>query len=62
VLVPDDACLSGERGLPFVSSFDANVIVAPAHVKLSKETSLSKAVDDIGGQREGISIFDRKVV
>jgi hypothetical protein len=46
--------IGGKCGLPFVSCFDANIIVSLVGV--------SEVIDNVGGEWEGIWIFDSEVV
>src|ERR1700733_12589077 len=43
----EQSAVSSKRGLPFITGLNADVVVPPSYVKLSEDTSLSKAVDDI---------------
>jgi hypothetical protein len=43
------ASISGEHRFPFVSCFDADVVVSPADIELGEKAGVLKAVDDIGG-------------
>jgi len=58
----EQASAGGECGLPFISSFDANVVVTPSDVKLSENMSLMKTIDNVRGERKGVVIFDSKIV
>ncbi|KAF9801213.1 hypothetical protein IEO21_10177 [Rhodonia placenta] len=45
--------------LPFVTGFDADVVVSPSDIELRKERGTAELIHHLGDQRQGIAIFDR---
>ncbi|KAF9799982.1 hypothetical protein IEO21_10467 [Rhodonia placenta] len=50
--------VSHKGRLPFVTSFDANVVVSPSDIELRKERSATELIHHLGDQRQGVAIFD----
>ena len=51
-----------ERGLPFISFFDSDIVVSPPHVKLGEEGSSLELLQDCFDQGEGVVVMDRLFV
>ena len=45
-----------EGGFPLVTIFDANIVVPPADVKLSKQFGVFEFVDEVGDEGEWIGV------
>jgi hypothetical protein len=48
--------------LPFIASPDANIMIAPMNMELSKDFRVLEPIDNISGQRKWIAIFYSDVV
>ena len=58
-----ERAIAGAKGcFPFVPRGNADIVVAPVNVELGKEPSSSESHDDIGNDRERVSIFDSDFV
>jgi len=51
-----EAFVGNKGGLPLMSIFDADVVVAPSDVKLSEDFCISEFVDEVGNQGKGIGV------
>ncbi|KAF9796069.1 hypothetical protein IEO21_11038 [Rhodonia placenta] len=51
--------VSHKGRLPFVTGFDANVVVSPSDIELRKERSATELIHHLGDQRQRVAIFDR---
>src|SRR5271154_1603530 len=56
-----EPAIGSEGSLPFVSSFNSNIIVSPAHVKLGEVLGVCcrNTVHDVWDKWEGVGIFNR---
>ena len=54
----EQSLLSDECCLPFVSFFDANVVISPTDIKLRKVGEVVEVVDEVSNKGKGISILD----
>ena len=52
----------GEGSLPFISFFDADVVVSPLYIKFSEMIKLLKVINKVRDEREGICVFDSVLV
>lgn len=50
--------VSDERRLPLVCFFDPDIVVPSLDVELGEDLSLCQAVDNIGGEREWVTVLD----
>ena len=50
--------MSDKSGLPLVAFLNADVVVSPSYVKLSKDLGVFKFVDEVRDQREGVCVPD----
>ncbi|OSX65285.1 hypothetical protein POSPLADRAFT_1134436, partial [Postia placenta MAD-698-R-SB12] len=50
--------VSYEGGLPFVTGFDPDIVIAPPDIKLRKERGTVELIHHLGDQRQGVAIFD----
>src|SRR5712671_6305926 len=57
-----EAFIGNESRLPFVSSPDANIVIAPSYVKFSEQCSGSSFIDELRNEWEGVSISDSPLV
>jgi len=57
-----EAFIGNESCLPFVSSSDANIVIAPSYVKFSEQCSGSSFIDELRNEWEGVSISDSPLV
>jgi hypothetical protein len=48
--------------LPFVTSPDTDIVIAPTNIELGKDFRILEPVDDIGGQGKWIAILYSDVV
>ncbi|KAF9799819.1 hypothetical protein IEO21_10499 [Rhodonia placenta] len=51
--------VSYEGSLPFVTSFDPDVVVSPSDIELREECGTTELIYHLGDQQQGIAIFDR---
>ena len=52
-----EAFVRDEGGLPLVAILDANIVIPPANVKLSKQFGIFKFVDEVRDEWKGISVL-----
>ncbi|KAF9797487.1 hypothetical protein IEO21_10870 [Rhodonia placenta] len=50
--------VSHKGRLPFITGFDADVVVSPLDIELRKERSTTELIHHLGDQRQGVAIFD----
>ena len=54
--------LSDKYSLPFISFFDANIVIPPTDIELGEVGELSQVVDEISDEGEGVGVFDSVVI
>ena len=50
--------MGNESGFSLVTFLDADVVVSPSYIKLSKNLGILEFVDEVRDQREGICVSD----
>ena len=50
--------MGNESGFSLVAFLDADVVVSPSYIKLSKNLGILEFVNEVRDQREGICILD----
>jgi hypothetical protein len=48
--------------LPFIASFNMDIMIAPTNIKLGKDFCILEPINDISGQREWVAILYSNVV
>ena len=51
-----------EGCFPFISWFDSYIVVPPSDVKFGEEGALCQAIDGLGNEWHGVSVFPRPFV
>jgi hypothetical protein len=49
--------VGNERCFPFVSFFDSDVVVPPAHIELGEERRAFHSIDQLGDEWQGITVL-----
>jgi hypothetical protein len=58
----EQALVCDKSGLPFITSPDMNIVIAPMNVELSKDFRILELINDISGQEKWIAILYSDVV
>jgi hypothetical protein len=56
------ALVCDKGGLPFITSPDTDIVIAPTNIELSKDFRVLESIDDISGQGKWVAILYSDVV